>query len=109
MIINIYNSPNKSFQTLFRKGYGGVSKILRMKEKHTWSVQVLNELLTHDTDNMYDYEHAGESPLYLNDDDKKDFEETIKPGLEELSKYICDSSQLANKFYMNNATYINIC
>ncbi|KAL5555133.1 hypothetical protein UlMin_037369 [Ulmus minor] len=40
-------------------GYGGVTNILDEKRKHTWSLQVLDELL-HNTD---EYENAGQVPF----------------------------------------------
>ncbi|KAL5561755.1 hypothetical protein UlMin_031502 [Ulmus minor] len=41
-------------------GYGGVTKILDEKKKHTWSLQVLDELLQ--SPKMYEHENPGQGP-----------------------------------------------
>ncbi|KAL5581333.1 hypothetical protein UlMin_013775 [Ulmus minor] len=59
-------------------GYGGVMRIRDEKEKHTWSRQILDELV--ERANMYDYEDPGETPWAHDDADHGLILEAINEG-----------------------------
>ncbi|XP_060676319.1 uncharacterized protein LOC125420581 [Ziziphus jujuba] len=50
-----------------RIGSNAIMKIKEKKEKHKWSVQVMNKLL--ESTSMYEYEHTGEAPQETQKDD----------------------------------------
>ena len=65
----------------------------KLKQKHIWSVQVLDGLLKHNT--KYDYEDAGASPFMGNY--KLDGSEEISTPYEAIG----------NSKYINNARHLN--
>nr|XP_048323049.1 uncharacterized protein LOC125420435 [Ziziphus jujuba var. spinosa] len=50
-----------------KTGSNAIMKIREKKEKHKWSVQVMNKLL--ESTSMYEYEHTGEAPQETQKDD----------------------------------------
>ncbi|KAH0978357.1 hypothetical protein GBA52_028076 [Prunus armeniaca] len=61
---------SKAMLIVLGLGSTQIRKIREKKEKHKWSVQIMNELLTRTS--MYEYEHSG-----MNPDPLKDKEETL--------------------------------
>ncbi|GMY16800.1 ankyrin repeat and protein kinase domain-containing protein 1 [Fagus crenata] len=52
---------SKSMLVIFGLGSSGVRKIEEKKQKHTWAVQILNELLQYNS--LYEYDYTGANPL----------------------------------------------
>ncbi|XP_021821891.1 uncharacterized protein LOC110763414 isoform X1 [Prunus avium] len=61
---------SKAMLIVLGLGSTQIRKIREKKEKHKWSVQIMNELLTRTS--MYEYEYSG-----MNPDPRKDKEETL--------------------------------
>uniref|UniRef100_A0A2N9GMH9 PGG domain-containing protein n=1 Tax=Fagus sylvatica TaxID=28930 RepID=A0A2N9GMH9_FAGSY len=52
---------SKSMLVIFGLGSSGIRKIEEKKQKHTWAVQILNELLQYSS--LYEYDYTGANPL----------------------------------------------
>ncbi|GMY16828.1 Ankyrin repeat-containing protein [Fagus crenata] len=52
---------SKSILVIFGLGSSGIRKIEEKKQKHTWAVQILNELLQYSS--LYEYDSTGANPL----------------------------------------------
>ncbi|GMY16803.1 ankyrin repeat and protein kinase domain-containing protein 1 [Fagus crenata] len=52
---------SKSMLIIFGLGSSGIRKIEEKKQKHTWAVQILNELLKYSS--LYEYDYTGANPL----------------------------------------------
>ncbi|CAB4291644.1 unnamed protein product [Prunus armeniaca] len=63
---------SKAMLIVLGLGSTQIRKIREKKEKHKWSVQIMNELLTRTSMYMYEYEYSG-----MNPDPGKDKEETL--------------------------------
>ncbi|KAL5561761.1 hypothetical protein UlMin_031508, partial [Ulmus minor] len=62
-------------------GYGGVTNILDEKRKHTWSLQVLDQLLKNS--NIYEHEDAGQAPsTHIDNDIMQEFSKLAEDGFE---------------------------
>ncbi|XP_062076664.1 uncharacterized protein LOC133781629 isoform X1 [Humulus lupulus] len=72
IIYNFLMLIHRSLLAFTGLGHGWIIGIRKLKEKHQWSVQLLNELLKHNI--LYDFEDAGEMP-YFDVQNKKYYEE----------------------------------
>ncbi|KAL5561749.1 hypothetical protein UlMin_031496 [Ulmus minor] len=59
--------------------YDGVAKIQEEKDKHTWSLQILDEIL--ENSKIYDYEFPGEIPWFYDDYEHISIFEAIFEGI----------------------------
>ncbi|KAF3436251.1 hypothetical protein FNV43_RR23343 [Rhamnella rubrinervis] len=73
-LIDFVKLVYKSMLIVLGLGSTAIIKIRQKKEKHKWSVQVMNKLLQHTS--MYEYEDTGASPqaLHHKDDETKPYE-----------------------------------
>ncbi|KAF4366029.1 hypothetical protein G4B88_031398 [Cannabis sativa] len=67
------NLLHRSLLAFTGLGRAWVIDIRKVKEKHTWSIQALNELLRQN--NFYDFEDAGQMPYFDDLHDKNNYEE----------------------------------
>ncbi|KAK6940774.1 PGG domain [Dillenia turbinata] len=59
-IIEFVKLAYKAIQIVFGKGSREINKIIEKKEKHRWSVQIVDQLLEHLS--LYEYDNTGENP-----------------------------------------------
>ncbi|XP_030478806.2 uncharacterized protein LOC115695858 [Cannabis sativa] len=73
---------HRSLLSLMGPGHGWIISLRKLKEKHTWSLQVLNELLNNN--NIYKFEDNGyQAPINAN---KNDYEDLNSAFLEAKKK-----------------------